>query len=314
MSLYTARTIGGGADAIGTTLPTFRLGLVGPTFYNGSADPTVTPPTPMDDGFSDGDIYIRGTTGGSALWVYDTAVWTQIASGAGGGSFAGDIIMVAGAQLLGDPAATAAAPAFAFNGDEDTGMFQLGADELGFSTGGTQRWRINATGDLLPTAIGADIATSPTRLGTVYATTFDGTATAAQHSDLAERYTVGHCCAPKPGDVVVICDHEGHDICCSLDEADDRVLGVVSTKPAFMMNSDAGDDDTAPYIALRGRVPVKVYGLVRKGDLLITSDDEGCARALTDDEKSTVSSHAVFAKALSYYDADGIGEVEAVIL
>lgn len=80
MSIYIARTIGGGADAVGTTFPTFRLGLTGPTFYNGSADPTVTPPTPMDDGFSDGDIYIRGTAGGSSIWVHDTAVWTQLAS------------------------------------------------------------------------------------------------------------------------------------------------------------------------------------------------------------------------------------------
>lgn len=82
MSLYTARTIGGGTDAIGTTLPTFRLGLTGPTFYNGTADPSSTPPTPMDDGFSDGDIYIRSFSGSSSIWVYDTAVWTQIASAA----------------------------------------------------------------------------------------------------------------------------------------------------------------------------------------------------------------------------------------
>jgi hypothetical protein len=34
----------------------------------------------MDDGFSDGDIYIRGTAGGSSIWVHDTAVWTQLAS------------------------------------------------------------------------------------------------------------------------------------------------------------------------------------------------------------------------------------------
>jgi hypothetical protein len=209
---------------------------------------------------------------------------------------------------------TAGIPGFSFTADEDTGMYRSGANALAFATGGVQRWRINSAGDWLPTAVGADIATSGTRLGTVYATTFDGTATAAQYSDLAERYSVGHDSDLVPGDVVVICDHEDHDICCASDAEDDRVLGVVSTKPAFMMNKDAGDDQTAPYIALRGRVPVKVCGTVKKGDLLITCGCDGCARALTTDEKKTVSPHAVFAKALSSYDSDDVGEVEAVIL
>ena len=192
-------------------------------------------------------------------------------------------------------------------------MYLSAVNELAFATNGGQRWRISATGDLLPTAVGADIATSGTRLATVYATTFDGTATAAQYSDLAERYSVGDCDL-APGDVVIICDHDDHDICYAHGENDDRVLGVVSTNPAFMMNKDAGDDRTAPYIALRGRVPVNVYGSVNKGDLLVTSDFDGCARALTDDEKKTVSPHAVFAKALSSFSGGGYGEVEAVIL
>ena len=133
MSIYTARTTGGGANAIGTTFPVFRVGLLGPTFYTGTGDPTISPPTPMDDGFKDGDVYIRTAGGGAAIWVFDSAAWTQIASGASGGSFAGDIIMESGAQLLGDETAAAGAPALSFDGDTDTGIFQNNPNEISFS-------------------------------------------------------------------------------------------------------------------------------------------------------------------------------------
>jgi hypothetical protein len=204
----------------------------------------------------------------------------------------------------------AAAPSYSWDGDTGTGMYEAAASAIGFATGGTERWRINSTGDWLPLATGADIATSGTRLGTVYATTFDGTATAAQYSDLAERYSVCKCCGVEPGTVMIICDHEDHEICASGKRADDRVLGVISEAPGFMMNKDAGNDDTHPYIALRGRVPVKVTGEVKKGDLLITSSIPGHAETASIDNKR-FNHCAVFAKALS---AGKNGMVEAVIL
>lgn len=218
--------------------------------------------------------------------------------------------------ILGD-LGSAANPTFSFSADDDTGMYQDGANDLGFATAGMARWEINQDGHFRPQANNTyDIGSSGLRVATVYATTFDGTATAAQYSDLAERYTVGDCCSLEPGDVVVICEHEDHDICLSENEGDTSVLGVVSTAPAFMMNKDAGDDESAPYIALRGRVPVKVIGDVKKGDLLIVSNEVGHARALQDWEKSIVEfTHSVFAKALASHDNEhGDGIVEAVIL
>ena len=202
-------------------------------------------------------------------------------------------------------------PAYSFDGDEDTGMYRSTANTIGFATAGTSRWLIQSDGDFEPSQNNMwDIGAPGALVNTVYATTFDGTATAAQYSDLAERYTTID--KLEPGDVVVICDHEDHDICAAEEEADFRVLGVVSTAPGFMMNKDAGDDETAPYIALRGRVPVKVCGTVRKGDLLITCGEKGCARAVNRDEEMwDIPPHAVFAKALSV-DKDGV--CEAVIL
>lgn len=220
---------------------------------------------------------------------------------------------------------SAAAPGYSFTGDPDSGMYSGGANEVGFAVAGTGVWEFKSNGDFEPTGNNLyNIGAPGARALAVYATTFDGTATAAQYSDLAERYTVGDCCQLEPGDVVVICDHEDHDVCLSGEkEGDTAVLGVVSTAPAFMMNKDAGDDETAPYIALRGRVPVKVCGDVKKGDLLITCGRCDChdpcaghARALQDWEKSVVEyTHSVFAKALASHDGEhGDGIVEAVIL
>ena len=73
------------------------------------------------------------------------------------------------------------------------------------------------------------------------------------------------------------------------------IAGIVSTNPAYMMNSDAGNDQTHPYIALKGRVPCKVIGPVRKGELLVASGLKhgyATAKQLGDDP------HAVIGKAL----------------
>lgn len=49
-------------------------------------------------------------------------------------------------QLLGDDASGAGTPAYAFDGDDDTGMFRSGANSLGFSTAGTQRFSVSDSG------------------------------------------------------------------------------------------------------------------------------------------------------------------------
>jgi len=64
------------------------------------------------------------------------------------------------------------------------------------------------------------------------------------------------------------------DITTVTDEAGSyKVVGVVSTNPAYLMNAEA--DGVA--VALRGRVPCKVIGNVNKGDVLVASDTPGYA-------------------------------------
>ncbi len=47
---------------------------------------------------------------------------------------------------------TAAAPSYSFIGDDNTGFYSFGADEIGVSTGGIAKWRFRSSGDITPLA------------------------------------------------------------------------------------------------------------------------------------------------------------------
>lgn len=51
-------------------------------------------------------------------------------------------------QILGDDSTSAATPGYAFDGDPNSGIYSPGADQLGFSTGGTGRMFIDASGNI----------------------------------------------------------------------------------------------------------------------------------------------------------------------
>jgi len=116
-----------------------------------------------------------------------------------------------------------------------------------------------------------DIGDATHRLGDVYGTSFDGVATSSQYADLAERYTING--DYEKGDVILF-DHAstGKDGIKSYETASNKILGVVSSNPGFLMDSKL--DGGVP-IALTGKVPCKVFGIVRRGDRLISSQDGG---------------------------------------
>ena len=76
------------------------------------------------------------------------------------------------------------------------------------------------------------------------------------------------------------------------------------------MNSDAGEDNTHPYLALRGRVPCKVEGPVKKGDMLITSATPGVAKSIGRVDMGL----SVFAKSLTNDLTESTRIIEVVIL
>jgi hypothetical protein len=120
-----------------------------------------------------------------------------------------------------------------------------------------------------------DMGSSTYRFANMYATLFDGVATSARYADLAERYEADRV---YPSGTVV-CLGGAKEITASNQPGDDSVFGVISTSPAHLMNSGAGDDDTHPAVALTGRVPCKVVGQVKKHQRLMASSMEGVACA-----------------------------------
>ena len=81
-----------------------------------------------------------------------------------------------------------------------------------------------------------------------------------------------------------------------------RVAGVVSTNPAYVMNSTCEGEHTVA-IALQGRVPCKVRGLIRKGDMLVSAGG-GFARPSTIPLMGTV-----IGKSLENFEGEGVIEV-----
>jgi len=93
------------------------------------------------------------------------------------------------------------------------------------------------------------------------------TSTSAQYADLAERYEAD--VPMEVGDVVELGGAKEITICDS--ENSTRVFGVVSEKPAFLMNRDAGNDDSHPMVALKGRVRVKLQGTGHAGQRIVSA-------------------------------------------
>ena len=133
--------------------------------------------------------------------------------------------------------------------------------------------------------------------GDIYASLFQGTATAARYADLAEKYLADQ--EYEVGTVVVV----GGTAEVTASSYGELAIGVVSANPAFMMNKDL---EGGTYIALKGRVPVKVNGAVKKGDRLVAGD-WGCAQVAADRLD-------VFAIALESSDDAGVKLIEAVVL
>ena len=133
-----------------------------------------------------------------------------------------------------------------------------------------------------------DIGSATFKYKNIYATTFYGTATEAYYADLAENYLAD--AMYEPGTVLVF---GGEAELTTTSTKDDRqVGGVVSTNPAHLMNSAIeGENITA--LALQGRVPCKVIGLVQKGDMLVTSAIPGYAVVNNDPKVGTVIGKAV---------------------
>jgi len=127
------------------------------------------------------------------------------------------------------------------------------------------------------------------------------TATAAQYADLAEKYTSDQ--EYVPGTIVMF----GGDAEVTISEdRTKKVAGVVSTHPAYLMNSHL--EGTSVEVALQGRVPCKVEGVIHKGDMIIAGANPGVGVA----ENSPYLGQ-VIGKALEDYNNIEVGMIEVAV-
>ena len=138
--------------------------------------------------------------------------------------------------------------------------------------------------------------------GNLTAINFIGIASSAKYADLAEKYVADT--SYRPGTVVVFGGDQ--EITITNVDHDTRVAGVISTNPAYLMNSES----PGLPVALTGRVPCYVLGPVDKGDILVTSQFAGVAQRMIKDRFQPGS---VIGKSLGHIGHSEIVVIEIVV-
>jgi len=135
----------------------------------------------------------------------------------------------------------------------------------------------------------------------LYFNTVFAQATTALYADLAECYLADADYAPG----TVLSVGGNNEVTISTTDADALIIGVVSTNPAYKMNSGLTGDHVVA-VALTGRVPCRVEGPVTRGAMMVSAGT-GRARAEANPAMGTV-----IGKAVEAFDGD-IGTIEIVV-
>lgn len=119
----------------------------------------------------------------------------------------------------------------------------------------------------------------------------------ATYADLAEYYE-----ADQPYEPGTVLAFGGDKEVTIAEDGTSKVAGVVSTDPAYVMNTKCQGEHIVA-LALQGRVPTKVRGTIRKGDMLVSGGD-GYARPANNPTMGTV-----IGKSLENFTGEGTIEV-----
>jgi hypothetical protein len=235
--------------------------------------------------FTTAGLNITGVTSASGNITGGNVLTGGIVSATGNVSAGGNIVTgggtggnISGANVITATTLSATANVVAGNLTVTTGTITVGNV-------------VNANGN----GVG-NIGSSTTYFNTVFAK-----ATSAQYADLAEMYVADQ---PYASGTVVSFGGD-YEVTLSQVENDTRVAGVISTNPSYLMNSTQ-DGEHVVAVALTGRVPCRVVGTVRKGDLMVTAGD-GHAQA-----NNAAQTGTVIGKALQDHDGAS-GMIEVVV-
>jgi hypothetical protein len=187
-----------------------------------------------------------------------------------------------------------------------TGTYNNG-NVFDYLTGGNSI--VQFTGNIAPGRVTTQVVTAGanTTAGNITGnwTLTAGSRFNATYADLAERFE-----ADAYYDAGTVVEMGGDkEITAVQYELSDDVFGVVSDTAAYLMNAGAGDDSTHPPIAVGGRVKVKVDGIVKKGQRLVSAG-KGIARAAKPGEATAFN---IIGRALENKTTIGTGVVEAFV-
>jgi hypothetical protein len=135
---------------------------------------------------------------------------------------------------------------------------------------------------------------------TAWFNTFFGVSTQARYADLAENYQ-----SDAQYEAGTVLEFGGVSEVTIAEDGTRRVAGIVSSNPAYLMNGGLTGENVIS-LALMGRVPCKVRGKIRKGDMLV-SGGGGYARP-----ENAPQIGSVVGKALEDFDG-GEGIIEVVV-
>ena len=189
----------------------------------------------------------------------------------------------------------------------DTGL-TVGVDQdarLGVSGAGVVTLYNNTSGQNMTFSV--NVGGTPTTALTIYGAngTVAGNQVNANYADVAERFAADE--VYEAGTVVEL--GGVNEITKVTGDLSDKVFGVISTRAAYLMNSNAGSDETHPPVAMTGRVPVKVIGAINKGDRLVSAGN-GFARAAQPGEATAFN---VIGRSLTSKLDSAEGTVEAIV-
>ena len=160
---------------------------------------------------------------------------------------------------------------------------------------------VNFGSNIMPTANAtANIGSATSSFNTVFAK-----ATSAQYADLAENYLAD--AAYAPGTVVEFGGN--NEVTMSTVDHSTAVTGIVSTDPAYLMNSQLQGVYTVA-VALIGRVPCLVQGPVKKGSVLVTGTVPGTAMAI---DNLKFKPGCVVGKAMETIDSVDVKTIEVAV-
>ena len=127
----------------------------------------------------------------------------------------------------------------------------------------------------------------------------------AEFADVAEIYVSD--ASYEPGTLVAL--GGAAEVTQTTAAGDTNIFGIVSTRPAYLMNARQKREKNALPIAVAGRIPVKVTGTVKRGDRLVSSDIPGVARVATQQDPAW----SIVGRSLGEFSGEGIGKVEATV-